>query len=190
MAVQMYQGNLPHIYWIDLNSDGLFVECAVMRKDGLGNVYFFPLKALDQIDKRRLARILNNRNANNFELWDLMSNITLNNGVNALTYFHQLVEMVTPNGKRMKPQQGVVGTSLSGVVDTRSADARTNMEAAAQMAAKAAADAAASAAAAAIKGFTQPAPQVAVQPVAQQLNEAVEAPVKKTSTRTTRKPTE
>jgi hypothetical protein len=150
MAVSMHQGNMPHLYWIDLSGDGVYTECAVMRKDGLGNVYFFPLNALDKIDKGRLARILSNRNATAFELWDLMSQITLNNGVNALTYFHQLVEVITPNGRRMKPREGVVGTN-SGVVDMRGKEARAAMQAQADMAASAAAKAAAEAAVAAVR---------------------------------------
>lgn len=153
MTVRMEQGNMPHIYWIDLKGDGVYTECAVMKRDNLGNVFYFPLNALDEIDKKRLARILTNRNAPNYELWDLMSNITLNNGVNALTYFHQLVNMITPSGRVMKPQQGVVG--VEGVIDTRGADARRDMEAAANTAAQAAANAAAQAAAAAIRGATQ-----------------------------------
>ena len=189
MAVRMQEGNLPHIYWIDLKGDGVFVECAVMKKDGLGNVYFFPLKALDSIDKRRLHRILTNRNAVNFELWDLMSNITLNNGVNALTYFHQLVEMITPSGRTMKPQQGVVG--VEGVIDTRGADARRDMEAAATAAANAAAQAAASAAAAAVQAATGAAvpnlQQHAPAPAPQPLTEAAPAPAPAPKKRSPRK---
>lgn len=142
MAVRMYEGSLPHIFWMDLDGNGMFTECAVMKKDQLGNVYFFPLTGLDDIDKGRLARIVNNRNARTFELWDLMSQITLNNGVNALEYFHQLVEMITANGKRVHPQEGLIGT---GMIDTRSGEDRKAHEANITMAAKAAADAAAQA---------------------------------------------
>lgn len=181
MTVQMQPGNMPHLYWIDLSGDGVYTECAVMKKDGLGNVYFFPLNALDRIDKGRLARILSNRNATAFELWDLMSQITLNNGVNALMYFHQLVEMITPTGKRMKPQEGVVGTE--GIIDTRTKEARAAMEANVQTAATAAANAAAQAAAAAIRGEAPSAPAAA--PAA-----AEEAPAKPARRRTTKKTAE
>ncbi len=138
----MYDGSLPHISWIDLEGNGMFTECAVMKKDRLGNVFFFALNALDNVDKGRLSRILQNRNATNFELWELMEQITLNNGVNALTYFHQLVEMISANGKRVRPQEGVIGT---GFVDTRGADARAADDKNITAAAKAAADAAANA---------------------------------------------
>jgi hypothetical protein len=110
MAIIARPGNLPHIKWIDLKNDGVLIECAVMKEDDFGNIYFIQVNQLDSIDRRRLARILQNRNAQNFELWDLMSNITLNNGINALTYFHQLVKVITPTGVVSSPKQGEVGT--------------------------------------------------------------------------------
>lgn len=142
MAVGIYEGNMPHIYWIDLKGDGMFTECAVMKRDKLGNIYFFPVKNLDSIDKDRLSNIVQNRNAKTFELWDLMSTVTLNNGVNALEYFHQLVELITPTGKRIRPQEGVIGT---GIVDTKTGFDRQAAERNLALAAKAAADAAAEA---------------------------------------------
>lgn len=110
--VRTAKGNLPHIEWIDLKGDGLMVECAVLKKDALGNIYYIPVTALDGIDKQRMARIITNRNANNFELWDLMSQITLNNGINALEYFHQLVKVISKNGVIMNPRAGVIGTGV------------------------------------------------------------------------------
>ncbi len=168
MAIDMQEGNLPHIFWIDLKQDGVYVECAVMKKDGFGNISYIPLKALDSIDKKRMARIVRNRNAQHFALWDLMSNITLNNGVNALEYFHQLVHVITPSGRVMRPGLGEVGVGEGqGEVDTRGAQARATMEQNAATAADAAAQAAAAAAVAAIQQLNQP---QAGQP--QQLNEA------------------
>lgn len=145
MAVRMYAGSLPHIFWIDLEGNGMFSECAVLKKDTLGNVYFFPLGSLDNVDKGRMARVVQNRNAKNFELWELMEQITLNNGVNALEYFHQLVEMVSANGKRIRPREGLIGTGMGGQIDTRSEEDRQAADANIAAAARAAADAAASA---------------------------------------------
>lgn len=99
----------PHIEWIELNGDGIMHECAVLKRDNLGNVLYFKTNSLDQIDKQRLAVILADRNVNSFELWDLMANRTLNNGVNALAYFHQLVKVLTPNGKTVNLNPGQVG---------------------------------------------------------------------------------
>lgn len=99
----------PHIEWVDLYDNGVFVECAIVKRDRRGNIYFIRLDRLDGIDLERMFSIVNNRNAKNFELWDLMHQVTLGNGINALTYFHQLVEIVTPSGQIMKPKLGVAG---------------------------------------------------------------------------------
>lgn len=159
MSVKIRPGNLPHVAWIDLQGNDVYTECAIMKQDQLGNTFFIPLNALDGIDKRRMHRIVTDRNSRNFPLWDLMSNITLNNGVNALVYFHQLVKVITPSGQVMRPQQGVVGAP-SGTIDLRSADDRRNLEEATSIAANAAAQAAAKAAAAAVHAAaTQPNPR-------------------------------
>lgn len=106
----------PHIEWLELHApDGIMHECAVMRRNADGNVLFFKTNDLDEIDRRRLAGILADRNSTNFELWDLMSQKTLGNGMNALAYFNQLVKLLTPSGKVMDPKSGQIG---SGSVST------------------------------------------------------------------------
>lgn len=132
-------GRLPHIYWIDLKDNGVLYECAVMKTDGNGNRFYFEVGPLDGIDKQRLTRILTSRNAKSFELWDLMSNVTLNNGINALGYFHQLVKIISEQGVIYNPRAGVVGV---GQVDTRTQADRDAQAEAAQLAAIRAGDAA------------------------------------------------
>ena len=110
----------PHIEWLELYGDGTLHECAVMKRDVYGNVLFFKTNDLDEIDRRRLAGILMDRNARNFELWDLMANKTLGNGCNALTYFNQLVRQITPNGKLLDPRAGQMGGSMTGTVSAAS----------------------------------------------------------------------
>lgn len=107
----------PHIEWFELNADGILHECAVMRRTPDGNVLYFKTNDLDDIDKRRLAGILSDRNANNFELWDLMAQKTLGNGMNALAYFNQLVRMITPSGKVVDPRSGQMGGQV-GTINT------------------------------------------------------------------------
>jgi hypothetical protein len=102
----------PHIEWIELNADGILHECAIMRRDASGNVLFFKTNDLDEIDKKRLAGILMDRNSRSFELYDLMAQKTLGNGMNALAYFHQLVRQLTPNGKVMDPRSGQMGGAV------------------------------------------------------------------------------
>lgn len=108
--VKTSEGQYPHIKWIDLKGNGIMVECAVMKTDQHGNIFFFELGALDGIDQQRIARLVQSRNAPTMELWDLMSNTTLNNGVNALTYFHQLVKVISQDGVIYSPKGGSVGT--------------------------------------------------------------------------------
>jgi len=109
----------PHVEWLELYEDGKMYECAVLKQDASGNVFFFEVNSLDNIDRMRLAQLLSDRNANSFELWDLMSQRTLGNGINALAYFHQLVKVLTPNGKVMDPRPGVMGIMPTGMVDTK-----------------------------------------------------------------------
>lgn len=105
----MHQGQWPHVQWIDLNNDGILVECAVVKHDSVGNVHYIDLSSLDQVDASRMARLVQNRNAHNFPLWDLMSQTTLNNGINALDYFHQMVKVLSPDGVVYQPKRGVMG---------------------------------------------------------------------------------
>lgn len=120
MALTTQRGQFPHTLWIDLKGDGLMTECAVVKQDDQGNIHYFELGLLDAIDKARLARILLNRNAATFPLWDLMSQTTLKNGVNALTYFHQLVKVISAAGLVYTPRGGVMGT---GRIDTNTDNA-------------------------------------------------------------------
>lgn len=112
--VKTQKGKFPHVEWIDLYNEGVAYECAVMKRDGNGNISFIRIDQLDSIDRNRLARILRNRNATNYELWDLMSNVTLGNGVNALEYFHQMVRVITPSGKIIDPRSGKMGMAPAG----------------------------------------------------------------------------
>lgn len=110
MQINQREGSYPHVRWIDLKGNGVMTECAVLKQDQIGNIYYIEIPALDEIDRGRLVKILTNRNARSFELWDLMSQITLNNGINALDYFHQIVRIITPAGVIMRPNEGTVGT--------------------------------------------------------------------------------
>lgn len=98
-----------HVEWMDLEGQGVLTECAIMKRTDNGDIYFFALNSLDPIDKQRLFNILTNRNSHMYELWDLMSQVTLGNGINALTYFHQLVRVLTPSGHVMDPTSGRMG---------------------------------------------------------------------------------
>lgn len=105
--IDIRPGNFPHTAWINLHQDGRFYEVAVVKKEDTGAIRYIQVNKLDRIDQQRLARIVQNPRAGSFALFDLMGQTTLQNGVNALEYFHQFVEILAPNGKIFKAQSGV-----------------------------------------------------------------------------------
>lgn len=113
--IKVYPGNLPHIKWIELYGDNVVHECAVMKEDANGNITFIEINNLDEFDKRRLVDILLTRNAGSLPLYEIMGNITLRNGINALEYFHQLVKIITPSGKLLDPRMGQLGVPTGQV---------------------------------------------------------------------------
>ena len=115
MAIRTEKSSLPHLEWLDLGNDNVMIECAVMKRDEFGNIYYIPLTALDAIDRGRMRDIVCKRNAHMLPLWEVMQAQTLGNGVNALDYFHQLVKIVTPDGVVMDPQVGRIGVSKQTV---------------------------------------------------------------------------
>ena len=105
------KGSFAHVEWVDLQENGTLVEVAVVKRDEQGNIYFFELNKLDEIDRQRLFNIITKRVSDKFELWDLLSQHTLGNGMNALTYYHQLVKILTPAGTIIDPKAGVIGVA-------------------------------------------------------------------------------
>lgn len=102
---------LNHIFNFDINDDGRYREIALIKMakgiDGtVAAIHYIDIALLDNVDKGRIKAIITNVHANKYELWDLMSQNTLNNGKNALDYFHQLVKVV--NGP------GAINTSMGG----------------------------------------------------------------------------
>jgi hypothetical protein len=96
----MTQSRYRFIEWLDLDNTGLLSECAILKKFDNGDVFFIPLSALDVIDKQRLKAILVDRTAQLYdELWKVLEQKTLGNGMNALLYFNQLAKQLTPSGQ-------------------------------------------------------------------------------------------
>jgi hypothetical protein len=94
---------MRHIQIVDIYGNGVGYEVAVMKIDSNGDLYFLRTDHLDSIDYDRLAMILRKREARVLPLWELLSSIKLNNGINALVYFHQFVNVKTASGQIMKP---------------------------------------------------------------------------------------
>jgi hypothetical protein len=93
-----------HVKMVDLYNNGILYEVIVIHHNPENDDLFYIRSLdLDSIDSDRMRRILRRRDADRLAMWDLLDSITLNNGVNALQYFHQLVMVRTGSGEIMKP---------------------------------------------------------------------------------------
>lgn len=94
------QAPLPHVRRLDIYKDGIEQDVVVMKEDPYnGDLYLIPINDLDRIDKDRMLKILQHREANRLPLYELMSYEYLGNGMNALEFFHQLVKVRTTEGR-------------------------------------------------------------------------------------------
>lgn len=93
-----------HVKMVDLYNNGIEYEVIVVQYNKYnGDLYYIRTLDLDDIDMGRMRGILNTRNADRMEVWDLFSTITLPNGMNALEYFQQLVLCRTESGEHIRP---------------------------------------------------------------------------------------
>ena len=111
-SIQIRPGKFPHTGWIDITGKGIWEEVAIMSIDTSGSVHFFPISALDKIDRQRFFNIITARTSSSFPLYELCAQQTLGNGMNALTYFQQLVKVLTPSRQVIAPRVGQMGGSL------------------------------------------------------------------------------
>jgi hypothetical protein len=94
-----------HIEYIDVNEDGVLEEIAVVKRWEDGSLSYILVSSLGGIDKGRLLKIITSPHADKYELWDLMAQIKLTNGMNALDFYHQ-------NLIKIKRVKGSVSQSL------------------------------------------------------------------------------
>lgn len=99
MTEQAYK----HYRAMDIYGNGIGYNVVVIKEDPNGDVYFIKEEDMDGVDLRRMASILQKRDADKTPLWDLMDQVTLKNGMNALEYFHQLVLVRTSSGQVISP---------------------------------------------------------------------------------------
>ena len=111
---------MNHIFYFDVENDGRLREVAVVKAakapDGtIQSVYYVDIALLDDVDKGRLKALVTGQHADKYELWDLMSQQPLNNGKNALDYFHQLVKTVHgPGATNTALGGGLMGVRAEG----------------------------------------------------------------------------
>ena len=91
--------DLPHIFRVDVDDSGLLQEVAIVKEETDGTIYYIPIAPLHQIDKQRLKKIVTSVHADKYPLWELLSQATLSNGMNALDFFHyNCVKTKRPKG--------------------------------------------------------------------------------------------
>lgn len=111
----MEQRKYMHYVSMDLYGNGVAHDVVIVKEDReRGDIYFIKVADLDSIDKARMRQILTKRNAETMPLWDVMSQVTLKNGKNALEYFHQLVKVRTSSGQIINPS-----AARRGIVNVR-----------------------------------------------------------------------
>lgn len=107
----------PHIAAADLGQ-GMAHDIAVMAIDNRnGDLYFIRLDHLDSIDIKRLRQIILSRDSARYPLWDLMSQKTLPNGMNALEFFQQFVKGRSVGGQIFRPGEGSRGITMPQAFD-------------------------------------------------------------------------
>lgn len=104
----------PHIAAADLFGKNVANEIAVVAIDNRnGDLYFIRLDQLDPIDIKRLRNVILSRDSARYPLWDLLSQKTLQNGMNALEFFQQFVKVRTVGGQIVSPGQGSRGLPIN-----------------------------------------------------------------------------
>lgn len=120
LADRLKPTGLNHIYHFDANGDDRWREVALVKlvKDSKGfivEVRWIDVALLDNIDKGRLKSLVSSVHANKYELWELMDMTITTNGLNALSYFHQLVKITQgPGATNTTMGGGLAGIALEG----------------------------------------------------------------------------
>ena len=104
--IQLTPTKLHHIFLADIDDTGLLKEIAVVKKTTDGSIFYIDIDPLHPIDKARLKKIVSSPHADKYELWDLMSQSRLSNGMNALDFFHS-------NCVKVKRPKGAIATTGS-----------------------------------------------------------------------------
>jgi len=97
--IQKHPTTLKHVYLMDWNDDGILKEVAIVLEARDGTIYGIEIDRLHNIDKSRLKKFLVSVHADKYPLWELLSQGKLNNGSNALDFFHMnYVKVKRPRG--------------------------------------------------------------------------------------------
>lgn len=101
------QVKMNHIEYIDVNDDGVLEEVAVVKRSEDGTIHYIDVAPLHKIEKARLKRIVTSQHADKYPLWELLAQSKLENGMNALDFFHS-------NLIKVKRGTGTTSTQFGG----------------------------------------------------------------------------
>jgi len=101
--------DLRHVFLIDWNDDGMLKEIALVMETQDGTLFGIEVDRLHPIDKARLKKVIMSVHADKYPLWELLSQGRLNNGINALDFFHANYVKVK------RPRGAVIGGGLASV---------------------------------------------------------------------------
>jgi hypothetical protein len=101
--------DLQHVFLVDWNDDGILKEIAVVMETNDGTIFGIQVEKLHPIDKARLKKVITSVHADKYPLWELLSQGRLNNGMNALDFFHANYVNVK------RPRGAVIGGGLASV---------------------------------------------------------------------------
>lgn len=100
--IELHPTRLPHIFHCDIDDTGLLREIAVVKQLKDGTLYYIDIEPQHPIDKARLKKAVMTQYAAERPLWEILSNITLSNGMNALDFFHSnCVKVKRPKGAKV-----------------------------------------------------------------------------------------
>jgi hypothetical protein len=106
-----------HVELKDVDGTGILKEVVIMKRWDNGSYSFIETALLDTCDKGRLKGIITNAHADKYEAWELCSQTVLNNGMNALDYFHQMTRHHQEKGSISSPASGL--DSVAAIRDSR-----------------------------------------------------------------------
>lgn len=107
---QIPPGAQRHMEALPLDADGTLQEVIVLKRYGNGDRIFIRVQDLDDEDQKRMRSFLSEQHAAMFELWDLLANRRLGNGMNALEYFHQLAKHFVAQSRTIRVPSATVVT--------------------------------------------------------------------------------
>lgn len=109
MSIEKRGTDLKHVFLIEWNDDGLLKEIAVVMEQDDGTLFGIEIDKLHPIDKARLKKVVTSVHADKYPLWELLAQGKLNNGMNALDFFHSNYVKVK------RPRGAVIGGGLASI---------------------------------------------------------------------------